>query len=80
MGWEIASAVSILVNIFMLVRLLYYKYEVSYWKRLLKIWIDAAERWEELYNIMSDGFDALWRMHNSERDNHGRNQIDNQSV
>jgi hypothetical protein len=80
MGWEIAAAVSILVNIFLLARLLYYKYEISYWKRLLKIRIDKAEDLEELYKIMSNGFYALWRMHNSERDNHGRNQIDNQSV
>ena len=80
MGWEIAAAVSILVNFFMFVRLLYYKYEISCWKGLLKIWIDAAEHWEEQYKIMSNGFDALWRMHKSERENHGRNQIDNQSV
>jgi hypothetical protein len=70
MGLEIAAAVSILVNIFLLAQLLYYKHDVSYWKRLLKICIDEAEDLEESYKIMSDGFNALWRMHKSERENH----------
>lgn len=70
MGWEIAAAVSILVNFFLLVRLLYYKSEISYWKYLLNIWVDTAKDLEESYKAMSNGFDALWRMHKSERESH----------
>ena len=57
-----------------------YKSESDSWRTRAMLWREAAERWEESYEIMSDGFDALWRMHKSERDNHGRNQIDNPSV
>lgn len=78
MGWEIAAVASVFINIFLLSELLYYKHEACRWKRLSKAWRDAAEYWQESYNVMSDGFKALWRMH--KRENHERNQVDNPSV
>lgn len=48
-----------------------YERERDSWRTSAMLWREAAERWEESYRIVSDGFDALWRMHNkSERENH----------
>ena len=57
-------ALSLIVFWAVLILLAYYKSEMDSWRTNAMLWKKAAKYWEESYEIVSDGFDALW---NSEK-------------
>ena len=63
-------ALSLIVFWISLILLAHYKSERDSWRTRAILWKEAAKRWEESYEILSDGFDALWRMSKSEGNSH----------
>lgn len=57
---------SLIVFWTVLILLAHYKSERDSWRTRATLWKEAAKRWEESYEILSDGFDALWDMHKTQ--------------
>jgi hypothetical protein len=70
-GCGMLLGVLLIVSGIGLILLARYRSERDSWRTRAILWKKAAKRWQESYEIMSDGFDALWRMNKKqEGENH----------